>query len=159
MKILKRCFAGKTTNQIIGHPAMCPLKVENDCILTKFAGTIDAGDMKADIQFDLKPFKSYRQHLLVPSKAHSHFALILFVCLAGCWTGDSMVACRTRIVQPQELPRYLGKVLLPPVGLYAIGSAILFASLPKLASADVVHRRDGLGVSLRCFCVKASKMR
>ena len=54
-------FSGETTHWRIGHPAICAL-MWNNCILTKFAGTIDAGKMTSDIQFDWKRFKPYQQH-------------------------------------------------------------------------------------------------
>ncbi len=132
----KTLFFSKTTNQIIGHPAICSL-MWGTCTLTKFAGTIDADRMTADLHFDKKPFEAYRQHFYTRQGAY-HFALILFACLTGCWLAASMVACRAKIVQEWGLTRYLGRLLFPPVALYAVGAAILFACLPKLAASEVV---------------------
>ncbi len=143
----KTLFVGDTSNQIIGHPAICSLMWDK-CILSKFAGTIDADRMTADLQFDRKPFEACRQHLYTRRGAR-HVALILFTCLTGCWLAASMVACRAKVVQPWGLTRYLGRVLLPVVALYAVGAAILFACLPKLATSEVV---TGSPLVLRRFC-------
>jgi hypothetical protein len=135
----KTFFVGKTTKQRIGHPAICSLMWDK-CILTKFAGTIDAGGMTADLHFDRKPFEAHQQHFYTRRGAY-HFALILFACLTGCWLAVSMVACRRTMVVDWGLTRYVGKVLLPVVALYAVGAAILFACLPKLAGSEVVTGR------------------
>ncbi|MFZ1933728.1 MAG: DUF2330 domain-containing protein [Thermoguttaceae bacterium] len=140
------CFLEKTTDQIIGHPAICPLMWDK-CILTKFAGTIDADRMTADLQFDKKPFEGYRQHFYTEQGAY-HLSLILFVCMTGCWLAGSMVAYRAKIVRPWGLTRYLGRVLLPVVAMYGIGVTILFACLPKLAASEVVTGRHWRGAQL-----------
>jgi hypothetical protein len=107
------------------------------CILTKFAGTMDADRMTADLHFDKKSLEAYRQHFYTEQGAY-HFAIILFASLTGCWLAGSMVACRAKIVQEWGLTRYLGRVLFPPVALYAVAATILFACLPKLAASEVV---------------------
>ena len=99
----KTLFAGKTTNQSIGHPAICSLMWDK-CILTKFAGMIAADRMTADLHFDMKPFEAYWQHFYTRQGTY-HFALIVFVCLTGCWLAASMVACREGLVKDWGLTR------------------------------------------------------
>lgn len=133
----RKCFVGKSTNQIIGHPAICSL-MWNDCILTKFTGTIAAADMTSDMQFNWESFSPYREHLYTAQGARG-LAQFVFICLAGGWFAISMMLYRERIKQPGGLWRYLGRVLLPVVILFAIIAANLFVVLPKLTATDVVR--------------------
>jgi Uncharacterized protein conserved in bacteria (DUF2330) len=133
----KKCFVGETSKQTIGHPAICSL-MWNNCILTKFFGTIKADDMIADLQFDWKPFKSYRQHFFTDQGARQ-FAWLLFVCMTGCWIGASMVACRASMVKDWGLIRYLSIVFFPAAVLFAVIAAIGFVRCPKLASSEVAR--------------------
>jgi hypothetical protein len=54
-------FAGLTTHQGVGHPAICSLLWDN-CVLTKFAGTVNSKDMTSDLRVSWKPFESHQQH-------------------------------------------------------------------------------------------------
>jgi hypothetical protein len=130
-------FRGETTNQQIGHPAICSL-MWNKCILTKFAGPIDADKMTSDIQFDWKPFEPYREHLFTIQGARE-VALIVFIAGFGASLAVSMFVCQKKIVQPKGFWRYLGRVLLPSVALVAIFAAGAFICLPKLDASKVVQ--------------------
>jgi hypothetical protein len=131
------CLA-KTSNCAIGHSAICSL-MWNDCVLTKFAGTIKAADMTQDIRFQWRPFRAFRQHFYTANGARD-VAVILFVFLAGGWLFVSMIVFSTRIKQPGGRRWYFGKMLLPAIVLFSVGAAIVFACLPKLAASEVaVH--------------------
>lgn len=130
-------FWGETTNQRIGHPAICSL-MWNECILTKFAGPIDADKMTSDIQFEWKPFEPYREHLFTIQGARE-VALIVFIGVLGASLAVSMFVCQKKIVQPKGFWRYLGRVLLPSVALVAILAAGAFICLPKLDASEVVQ--------------------
>jgi len=123
------------TKQKIGHPGICSSTWDN-CVLTKFAGTISADDMTRDIQFNWKPFQAYQQHFYTVTGARD-LALIFVVWLLGGWGFVSMLVCRQRIVQPRGLRWYFGKVFLPAIALVALGAGILFASVPKLNASEV----------------------
>ena len=129
-------FKDETPRLQIGHPAICSL-MWNDCILTKFAGTIDADKMTSDIQFGWTPFKPYRQHFYTTQGAKA-FALLVFICFLGGCLAVSMVVCKELIVQPRGLWRYLGRVLLPAAVFVAVLAVGVFASLPKLDASEVV---------------------
>lgn len=125
--------------QQIGHPAICSM-MWNKCVVTKFAGTIDADRMTSDIRFGLTPFRPYREHFYTVQGAKQS-ALLMFVCLLGCWIAASMIACRKRIMEPEGLFPYLGRVLLPAIVLIAILAAGVFVCLPVLDASEVVTGR------------------
>jgi hypothetical protein len=122
--------------QQIGHPAICSM-MWNKCVVTKLAGTIDADKMTSDILFGLTPFQPYREHFYTVQGAKQS-ALLVFVCLLGCWLAASMIAYRKRIMEPEGLLPYLGRVLLPAIVLIAIFAAGVSVSLPVLDASEVV---------------------
>jgi hypothetical protein len=130
-----KAVVGESSHLHVGHPAICPL-MWNNCILTKFAGTIDADKMTSDIWFDWKPFRPYRQHFYTDRGARG-VAFVTFIFLVGSFLAVSMVLCDERIRQPQGPRRYLAKVLLPAVALSGILAVSVFACLPKLDASEV----------------------
>ena len=128
-------FAGANTHQVVGHPGICSLMWDN-CVLTKFTGTVHSADMTRDIQFTWKPFEVCRQHFYTLSGAR-YLALLVFLSLTGAWCFVSMMVCRSKIVQPRGFRWYVGRVLLPAIMLFALGAGIVFTSVPKLSASEV----------------------
>ena len=128
-------YVGEATACTIGHPAICSLMWEN-CVLTKFAGTISAGDMTTDVRFKWKPFQSCQQHVYTVAGARDS-ALILFIWSLGASVLISMAVCRNRIAGPRGLRWYSGRVLLPVIAVLAFVAGIMFAALPKLDVSQV----------------------
>ena len=91
-------FPARPRKREIGHPGICPL-MWHGCVLTKFAGPIDAHDMTADLRFTWKPFTPRQEHLYTVSGA-TGFALVIFLSLAGVWLFLSMLVCSSRIMRP-----------------------------------------------------------
>jgi hypothetical protein len=132
-------FRGAATGQQIGHPEIGSL-MWDDCVLTKFAGTIHPKEMTTDAQFGWRSFKAFRQRLYTASGARD-LAEILFLAIAGVWVCVSMAVCRSRIQQPRGLRWYVGKVVLPAIALTAFGAAAAFLSVPKLPASEVHFSR------------------
>jgi hypothetical protein len=126
---------GVTTHQVINHPAICSLMWDK-CVLTKFAGTINANDMTGDLRFDWKPFEACQRYFYTISGARD-FAMILFIALTGSWCFATMILCNGRIMQPGGFWRYLGQVLFPAIAIFGLGAGIAFASVPKLGDSEV----------------------
>ena len=112
-------FAGTASNLEIGHPGITSL-MWDDCVLTKFAGTVDSKNMTSDMLFTWSPFEAYQQHFFTVSGA-TELALILFVLLTGGWCFVSMIVCEKRIKQANGFRWYAGRVLLPAIVLLALG--------------------------------------
>jgi hypothetical protein len=131
----KKGFTGTATAQTIGHPAVCSLMWDG-CVLTKFAGTISAANMTADIRFDWMPFDAYQQHFYTRHGAWQ-FTLLVFVSLAGGWGVLSMLACANKIEQSPRRGWYFVRVLLPGVILAAVVAGIELVRLPRIADCEV----------------------
>ena len=132
-------YLGDTSQQRIGHPAICSL-MWNFCVLTKFTGTINAAEMTGDLLFSWKPFTPFQQHFCTTSGARGS-AEICFVLLAGGWIFVSMIACNKRIMRPRGYMWYMAKVLLPALLLFAVVATVVFVCLPKLGASEVQTSR------------------
>lgn len=132
--------SGVATKLEIGHPAITKL-MWNNCILTKFSGSIEAARMVNDLHFAWLPFKAYRQHLYT-MKGARETAWILFTCLMGVCFFVSMLVCHKRISQPAGLSWYFVKVFFPLAAVTGCVSAIVFVMMPKLPASEVqiTHR-------------------
>ena len=139
-------FNGMTSQCKIGHSAICSL-MWNDCVLTKFSGTIRAANMTRDMLFPWKTFKAYRQHFYTATGA-GELALIFFLALSGMWIFYSMARYWKKIAQPHGTRWYFTKELAPAIALFALGMGILYTSLPKLDASVVNVSR---GRSLRIY--------
>ena len=128
-------YADATTHLEIGHPGITSL-MWNNCVLTKFAGTVDSNNLTEDIQFAWNPFEAYQQHFFTMSGARTLVA-ILFVLLTGGWCFVSMIACEKRVKQPHGVRWYFGKVLMPAIMLFAVGAGVVFIAVPKLNTSEV----------------------
>jgi hypothetical protein len=135
----KTVYLGEKSKLSIGHPALQQL-MWNDCVLTKFAGTIAANDMANDMLFTWSPYRPYRQHFYT-SKGAWDSAIIFFVGIAGLWLFVSMLFFRQRIIQPKGLRWYLGKVIFPVFLLIAIVDDAVFLNVPRLAASEVTVSR------------------
>jgi len=131
----RRSFAGTTTHQAIGHPAICSLMWDG-CVLTKFAGTISSKDMSSDLRFHWGPFRAFQQHFYTITGARD-IALLSVVWFLGGWVFISMIAFNKRIARPGGLKWYFGRSLLPATVLVFIGIGIVVHSLPKLGYSEV----------------------
>ena len=137
----KTYFSGSNSRCAIGHPTICSLMWDR-CVLTKFAGTVDAVNMTDDIHFTWKPFKSHQEHFFTRYGAGC-LAVILFAVVVGGWNIVSMRDYARGLVQPKGFGRYFVKKMIPAIALAAILAGVCFAALPKLDNADVqfVHWR------------------
>jgi hypothetical protein len=128
-------FVGTATRCKIGHPAICSL-MWDDCVLTKFVGSVDAASMTKDIQFAWKPFKSHQEHFFTYYGGRC-LAVILFVVVVGSWNIASMKDYARGLIQPKGFTRYFVRRLLPAIACATIVGGIGFALLPKVATSDV----------------------
>jgi hypothetical protein len=126
---------GNSSRCRIGHSAICSL-MWNDCVLTKFSGTISAAEMTKDIDFQWRPFHAYRQHFYTMQGARD-VAVIVFVSLLGGWVFVSMIVFSKRITQAGGGRWYFGKAILPAIVVSAIVAGIVYAGLPRLAASEV----------------------
>ena len=129
-------FKGTTTGCSIGHSAICSL-MWGGCVLTKFAGNIDAASMTKDIQFNWKPFESHQEHFWTQYGARCG-AEILFVILLGIGNIACMIEyAAKRRTQPNRLKWYFVKRFIPVIACAAVISGICFARFPKLGDCDI----------------------
>jgi hypothetical protein len=128
-------FGGTTTGCTIGHAAICSL-MWNGCVLTKFAGTIDATWMNKDIHFAWNPFESRRGHFFTDYGAGC-LAAILFVVVVGGWNIVSMRDYAKGLAEPKGFLSYAMKKLIPAILCAVVVAGSCFALVPKLGSADV----------------------
>lgn len=128
-------YDGTNTPCNIGHAAIGSL-MWNDCVLTKFHGTIDSARMTEDLRFSWKPFESHQEHFFTQYGAGC-LGTILFLVLATGWNIVSMRDYARGAVRPKRLTSYAVKKLLPAVALGAIAGGGVYAVLPKLGNSEV----------------------
>jgi hypothetical protein len=128
-------FTGTESDLTIGHTALQKL-MWNDCILTKFAGTIKANNMEADIRFAWIPFTASRQHFYTSSGAFKT-AIIYFIGAAGIWMFSSMLIFHKRIKELKGPLWYFGFILLPVFVIFALADFVGYLSMPKLTDSDM----------------------
>jgi hypothetical protein len=128
-------LSGQTTDCEVGHAAICSL-MWDDCVLTKFVGSVDAASMTKDIHFTWKPFTSHQEHFFTQYGAGC-VAVILFVFAVGGWNVLSIKDYARGLIQPKGFTPYFLRRLLPAIVCAAIVAGICFALLPKLGNSDV----------------------
>ena len=131
-------FAGKVTKIQVEHPAICR-RMWDECVLTKFSGTIAARAMTQDLRFTPAPFAVRQQHLYTRQGAFLN-ALLLWIGLLGAGLFFSLIICARRIRQARYGIWYCTNVVLPVVVLAGFCAGVAFLVAPKLPQ-EAVHVR------------------
>jgi hypothetical protein len=131
----KTTFTGVNSKLTISHPAVQQFMWDN-CVLTKFAGTIAAENMSKDLNFKWVPFKACRQHIYT-SRGAKETAFIYFFGAAGIWVFISMIVFRKRILTLFGPLRYFGAVVVPGCVVLLFVVVVAFAMMPKLSDSEV----------------------
>jgi hypothetical protein len=131
---------GTTSGCKIGHSAICSL-MWDQCVLTKFVGSVNAASMTKDIQFTWTPFKSHQDHYFTQYGARC-VAGILFVFVVGGGNVLFMKDHAKGLIQPKGSIWHFVKRLLATIACAALVAGLCFALLPKLGNSDIyVPRR------------------